>query len=215
MVVQAEGDVIGSNLAARQPDTALFRQWEMAGTSHADAYTLVGLNDSGDGTAATTMFNFMRTAYNPIGCDSPINAGPHHWIVQAAFHGLDTWVRTVQDPNVADIAPAHGAPLSALSNSPVILDRDAQGNALGGVRSPHVDAPVATIDSANTGTSFCRLFGRTVPLSVAEILALYPTKMDFTTQWLNALNAGVADGFLLAADVPELDAAANAWQFPN
>ncbi len=40
MVVQAEGDVINSNLLARQPDTALFRAWEMAGTSHADAYTL-------------------------------------------------------------------------------------------------------------------------------------------------------------------------------
>src|SRR6185436_11972827 len=48
MVVQAEGDVIGSNLGARQPDTPTFRSWEIAGTSHADAYTVqVGFADEG------------------------------------------------------------------------------------------------------------------------------------------------------------------------
>jgi len=215
MVVQAEGDVISSNLAARQADTPLFRAWELAGASHADAYTIAGLGDLGDGSIATAMFGYMRAPINPFACDSPINAGPHHWIVQAAFHGLDTWVRTLQDPNVADVAPPVGAPLAVLSSSPVVLERDAQGNALGGVRSPHVDVPVATLDSVNGGIFFCRLFGRTIPLSSDQILALYPTKQDFLDQWVDAINDGIANGFLRPADAAELTAAAEAWNFPN
>lgn len=208
MVVQAEGDVINSNLAARQLDTPLFRQWEMAGTAHADAYTLQGLTDNGDGSAAIAMFGFMRAPNNPFGCDSPINAGGHHWIMQAAFRSLDTWVRT-------GVAPPVGPPLEVVSTSPVVLQRDALGNAIGGVRSPHVDAPVATLDSVNGGIFFCRLFGRTIPFSPAQIQTLYPTKEDFMTQWIDAINSGVADGFLLTEDVAELTAAAEAWDFPN
>ncbi len=210
MVVQAEGDVINSNLAARQPDTLLFRAWELAGTSHADAYTLQGSSDPGDGSGASVMFQFMRTPNNPFGCDSPINAGGHHWNLQAAYHGLDTWVRT-------GVAPPTG-PLLEVTQfppSPVLLARDTNGNALGGVRSPHVDVPVATLDSVNGGIFFCRLFGRTIPLSPAQILALYPTKADFMTLWLDAINDNVASGFLLPADVNELQAAPNAWDFPN
>jgi len=215
MVVQAEGDVINSNLASRQSDTPLFRGWEMAGTSHADAYTLLGIGDLGDGSSATTMFGYMRAPNNPFGCDSPINAGAHNWIVQAAFHALDTWVRTLQDPNVADIAPPSGTPLSVLSSTPVVLHRDPQGNALGGVRSPHVDVPVATLDSVNGGIFFCRLFGRTIPLTSSQILTLYPDKADFMGKWVDAINDGVTNGFLRPAHAGELEAAAEAWDFPN
>ncbi len=219
MVVMAEGDVIRSDLEARQPDTPMFREWEIAGTSHADAYTLQGLSDPGDGSGALAMFGYMRAPTNPFACDNPINAGSHHWVLQAAFHGLDTWVRTLQDPNVAVVAPPQGAPLSVVSSSPLVLDRDTHGNALGGVRSPHVDAPVATLDSVNGasggGFGFCGLFGRTVPLTPAQVLTLYPTKDDFMTNWLGAIYVNVANGFLLQADAGELWAAANAWQFPD
>ncbi len=215
MVVQAEGDVIGSNLDARQPDTSMFRLWEIAGTAHADAYTLAGLSDPGDGSGAIKMFGFLRVPSNPFGCDRAINAGAHHWVLQAAVHGLDTWVRTLQDPNAAVVAPPHGAQLIDLSNTPVVLDRDPHGNALGGVRSPHVDAPVATLDSENGGVFFCRLFGSTTPFTVDKILNLYPTQEDFSAKWLDALNVSVANGFLLPADADELEAAANAWEFPN
>jgi hypothetical protein len=218
MIVQAEGDVTRSNLAARQPaDTSMIREWEIAGTSHADAYTLpVGLSDPGDGTGAATMFQYMRAPINPLGCTNGINAGSHHWVLQAAYHGLDTWVRT-------GVAPPAGPQLNVISSSPVVLARDTYGNALGGVRSPHVDAPVARLDDVNTSLvpppppsfDICTLFGKTIPLTVAQIQALYPTQADFTTQWLNSINANVTNGFLLQADGDELNAAANAWLYPN
>lgn len=209
-VVQAEGDVISSNLAVRQPDTPTFRQWELAGTAHADAYMVgVGFNDRGTGAGAAQMFSLMRTPNPPpSGCASSINAGGHHWTFQAALRGLDTWVRT-------GTAPAVGPLLSVASTSPVVLERDAAGNAVGGVRSPHVDAPVATLTGINSGTGFCRLFGSTAPLTTEQLLERYPTKDDFVAAWQAALDDAVAGGFLLQPDADELLAAAQASTVPN
>ncbi|MFT4519641.1 MAG: hypothetical protein ACI9JM_002038 [Halioglobus sp.] len=212
MVVQAEGDVINSNLIIRQADTPMYRAWEMAGTSHVDAYTLLGIGDPGDGSTAHTMFGFLRAPSNPFNCTNGINAGPQAYIVQAAYRGLDTWIRT-------GVAPPVGARLTDLSSSPVVLARDANGNALGGLRSPHVDAPLATLDSVNSappgGFAFCRLFGRTVPFTPARVVELYPTKFDFTQMWWDAIDASVADGFMLEVDGDDLKAAANAWSYPD
>jgi hypothetical protein len=201
MVVQAEGDVISSNLGARQPDTPKFRSWEMAGTSHADAYTIiVGFSDSGNGNGATQMFGFMRTPL-AAGCDLPVNAGPHHWILNAAFHHLDAWMRT-------GVAPPSAPLLAVASTSPTVLVRDAQGNAVGGIRSPQVDAPVATLTGENTGAGFCRLFGSTTPLTTAQLGGLYSSHADFVTKWSTSLSSAVAAGWILPADQPELLAAA-------
>jgi len=208
MVVQAEGDVIGSNLLSRQPDTALIRTWELAGTAHADSYTFsVGGSDIGDGNGAIQMFGFMQSP-QVLGCAKPINAGPHHWQLQAAVHHLDVWVRTGNGPPVGDL-------LEVASTSPVVLVRDAQGNALGGVRSPHVDAPIARLDGINSGGSFCGLFGSTTPLSSAELLALYPTHDDFVNAWAASLYQSIVDGFILPADGWELLGAAVLSTVPN
>ena len=208
MVVQAEGDVVGSNLGARQPDTPQFRSWEMAGTAHADSYTVsVGVGDVGDGAGDSQMFEFMRSPQN-LGCATPINAGPHYLILQAAFAGLDNWLR-------AGIAPPSAPLLEVVSTDPVVLARDDLGIALGGIRSPHVDAPVAVLTGLNTGPGFCRLFGSTTPLSPAELLALHPTHDDFVAAWTAALDDAVAAGFILSADVPGLVAAAENSTVPD
>jgi hypothetical protein len=207
-VVQAEGDVLGSYVGARQPDTATFRSWELAGTSHADSYTAgVGFGDIGDGNGAVQMLAFLRTPQE-IACDHPINAGPHHWQLQAAFHALDAWVRDGTPP---PIAPR----LEVVSTSPTVLARDFFGNALGGVRSPHVDAPLATLGGINSGSGLCRLFGTTTPFSSQARHTLYPTHEVFVTAWANALADAVAGGFLLQPDADELLAAAEASAFPD
>jgi len=208
MVVQAEGDVIGSNLGARQPDTPKFREWELAGTSHADAYTVaVAHTDTGDGNGAVRMLGFMREPLN-AGCELPINAGPHHWELQAAFYHLEKWVR--------DGTPPPSAPqLQLASTTPVVLARDRYGNALGGVRSPQVDVPIATLNSINSGPTFCRLFGSTTPFSAVQLAALYPTHDDFVSKWLTSISKNLFSGFLLPEDATELFNAAAATTIPN
>ena len=193
MVVQAEGDVIGSNLGARQSDTARFREWELAGTSHADSYTIsVGGSDIGNGAGAAQMFAFMRSPQN-AGCTNPLNAGPHHWLLQSAYHVLDAWVRDGTPPPTV-------APLQVASTSPVVLVRDADGNAVGGVRSPQVDTPVATLTGINSGAGFCVLFGNTVPLTTSQLQAIYPSHSAFVAEWTAAVSSAVAQGFILPDD---------------
>ena len=119
-------------------------------------------------------------------------------------------------PGCEPVSPRRSGRRSrSISSSPVVLARDVYGNALGGVRSPHVDVPIATLNSVNSGVFFCGLFGSTAPLTPGQLLALYPTHEDFVTKWLGAIYTGVANGFLLPADAGELYAAANGSTIPN
>jgi hypothetical protein len=199
MVVQAEGDVIGSDLGARQPDTPRFRSWEMAGTSHADLYTSpVGASDIGDGQGAKSMFALMLDPPGAGACAFPTNAGAHHWILQSAFYRLDRWLRTGTPPPVGPL-------LTVASTGPtVVLARDAHGNALGGIRSPQVDVPVATLTGISSGPGFCRLFGSTVPFPPEKLAALYPRHGAFASAWRRATTAAVDAGFILGKDAGEL-----------
>ena len=58
---------------AQQPNTDKIRTWEIAGTSHADAY-------------------FVGAASSVLGCTTPVNSGPQHNVVEAAFTAFDKWV---------------------------------------------------------------------------------------------------------------------------
>ena len=140
-ILQAEDDV-ARYFPARQPDTERIRTWEMAGTAHADQYTLgVGQTDTGDGAGASQMFARMLNPTNdPLPgllppCPQPVNAGPHHWLLQAALHHLVVWADRGHAPPKAPRIQYDGASYAL----------DANGNVLGGVRSPQVDAPVATL----------------------------------------------------------------------
>ena len=212
-VFMTESDVAFSNLAVRQHNTPKFRMWEVAGTSHYDAYGLItGPTDIGDGQGAVLnladMLDPPTTIPPGFSCDLPINTGGAHWVLDAAVYALNQWV-------VNGTPPPIGQPLQTTSVSPVVYAVDANGNALGGVRSPQVDAPVAAIGgSGNSGTgpigAFCGLFGTTVPLSPSQLHALYPTHRRFVRAVNHATVKATRAGFLLPADAVELRAAAAA-----
>lgn len=213
IVVQAEGDVIGMEGESRQPaTTAMVREWEMAGTAHADSYTLIGAGDPGDGSRTHTMFGFLREPRNNFNCVNGFSAGPHWLIVQAAHTALDNWITT-------SIAPPNPPLLTVQSTSPFTLSRDVHGNALGGIRTPHVDVPIATLDDDNAappgGFPFCALFGRTIPFSEAKVMQLYPTHADFIQQWSASVDASVAAGFVPFEEGVFLKDAASGWLYPE
>jgi hypothetical protein len=200
LVLQSETDV---NEGARQDDSPTFRLWEMAGTSHVDAYTVgIGLGDDGDGRAEIAMFEAMR---NPpsIGCDVPMNAGPSHVIVEAAMLRLNRWIRLGIEP---PMAPR----LQVTSFSPTTYARDANGNVLGGIRTPHVDAPIAVVTNAGQGGPglLCRLVGATFPFDGAKLGSLYRSHERFATSWRTAMNHAVNAGFVLPPDARLVDRAA-------
>jgi hypothetical protein len=87
---------------------------------------------------------------------------------------------------------------------------DANGNVQGGVRSPHVDVPVAAIRGvAPPGPSFCALFGSDTPFSASQLATMYNhSHSQFVAAWSQSVDNVVASGYLLAADAPMLKSSA-------
>ncbi|HXY92517.1 MAG TPA: alpha/beta hydrolase domain-containing protein [Acidimicrobiia bacterium] len=207
LVFQTETDVSFSNLGVRQPDTRTYRLWEGAGTSHYDFYGLgIQSTDTGDGRGGVAMLQSMQNPTNQpnanFTCGVPINTGPAHYILDAAFYQLNRWVSK-------GILPPVAPRLQTTRISPVVFATDANGNALGGIRTPAVDAPVATLTGRPPGgNSFCFLFGTTTPLTPSQLRLLYPSHRKFVSAWTKATNSARAAGFLTAADAKELERAA-------
>jgi hypothetical protein len=78
---------------------------------------------------------------------------------------------------------------------------------LGGIRTPGVDAPVATLSGLPTGqggTSFCAIFGTTTPFTPAHLAALYPNHSQLASKWGLATRSALRHGFITSADAREL-----------
>ena len=201
---ETETDVYNSNLTDRlhYGNPKWFRLWEVAGSSHYDYYGLaIGPNDTGNGQGAVenlaAMQNPTRTPAGGFNCAVPINTGGTHWALDAAVYWLNRWV--------VDGTPPPRAPLLATTHvSPVVYKLDANGNAIGGVRTPQVDAPIAALGSQGNSGGFCFLFGSTVPYSAAHLASLYKTHGQFVSAWARAIHRDRAAGFLLPADAVEL-----------
>jgi hypothetical protein len=209
---ETETDVSGSNLADRLfvGDPSEFRLWEVAGSSHYDYYGLVvGPTDTGNGEGAVENLSGMQfppTSPGPLpSCALPINTGGTHWVLDAAIYWLNQWV-------VNGAPPPQPPYLGTTGSSPVAFARDASGNVVGGVRSPQVDVPIATLGGTGNSPAFCSLFGTTVAFSFSHVAALYPSHFQFVTRWEQAAQDDALHGYLVPADVTELDnAAAASW----
>ncbi len=196
MGVEMETDIFFRGAAATpQPDAGNFRLWEVAGTAHYDAYGVVkGPYDrGGDPGVAKVIETRSGDAAGIIECEQPINDGPGHWVLKAAIAALNHWVRT------GEAAPTAGR--LARSDDGTALLRDHLGNATGGIRTPYVEAPVATFSgTGQTGSSFCFLFGTTALFDEATLSQLYPGRDAYIEAIDRTTDSAVKRGFLLPAD---------------
>ncbi len=209
LAFETETDLaLGGYVGDRQPDSAWFRDWEVAGTAHADDYTLLGMADTGRTNMATAIVTH-DTPIPVLGCTSAPNAGPQHWVLDAAIAALNRWVRT-------GTPPPHGPRLTITAGTHRVVRRDGLGDAVGGIRTPQLDVPVAALSGTappgQGGT--CNLFGSTVPFERAVLASLYPTHADYVSKFDQATRRAVTAGFILPADASELEAAASASSVP-
>jgi hypothetical protein len=191
--VQSEVDVssVLDSYAARQPDNSRFRLWEVAGTAHADAHLLAS-NASG------------------LDCGAPINDGTMHLVAKAALRALTTWVETGK-------APVHASRFDMTSGQPPRIERDADGIALGGIRTPPVDVPVADLSGVPgpNPSVICLLLGSTTPFSVARLDQLYPSRTAYLHKYDADVEATIRAGFVLPEDRAALLAFADPSSIPN
>ena len=210
LTFQTETDLLGLRfLPDRQPAGPNFRLWEVAGTAHADVYTLfVGFSDTGDSPEAAAIIVNAKPIPGIIECQSPVNSGPAHFVLKAAFVALDRWIATGEAPPQS--------PSIAVAGSPAAIERDALGNAMGGIRTPHLDAPIATLSGeGQKGGAFCGLFGTTTPFDAATLGSLYGSEADYVAAVRAATDRAVAEGWVLPADAPLFGAAAELVRFPG
>jgi hypothetical protein len=99
--------------------------------------------------------------------------------------------------------------LDVAAGPPPTIMQDAHGNALGGIRTPQVDVPIATLSGAGpSGASFCFLFGTTTPFDSTTLASLYPKHSKYVSAVKKAKNAAVKAGFILKVDAAEIASAA-------
>jgi hypothetical protein len=132
--------------------------------------------------------------------DLPVNAGPQHYVMNAAVARLDEWVRGGTRPPAA-------APLEVVDGAFALDD---VGNVKGGIRTPHVDVPAAVLSGfGNSGAPVAFLAGTTIPLDPATLAARYTGRADYLARFAAATDDAVARGFVLAADAAEITAIAD------
>jgi hypothetical protein len=187
---------------ARRPDDRRLRVWEVPGAAHTDNYMFGGGNrDNGRQPIADLAKVFVPTRQGPLSLEAvPLNPGmPHHYVGQAAVAALDGWLRTGRPPaSTARIVLAPGTRDD--------VRRDAQGIALGGVRSPWVDVPTIRLSGKGDPKSFVgSLAGSGLQLTKAELSALYPGgKAEYLRKFTAALDAAIRRGHVLRDDRAEI-----------
>jgi hypothetical protein len=92
--------------------------------------------------------------------------------------------------------------LETTNTSPPHFVVDADGIVVGGIRTPAVDAPVATLSGLGQtgGTQFCNIFGTTVPFSEAQLADHYDDHGRFVRAWARATLHSLFRGYLRPAD---------------
>jgi hypothetical protein len=181
LVLESEFDVLRS-WRARQPDSEHFRLWEVAGSTHQDAYV-----------ERTLHAQFARDLDQRLpGCDCAVNDMPFHYVENAALSGLRQWAR--------DGSSAPELPRIALQDGEVV--RDEYGNARGGIRLPYLDVPIAQYGPVGT-PDFCALRGFVKPFTPDQLAALYPTRDAYLDRFDAATRVAVEAGYLLGPDAAE------------
>lgn len=192
---------------------ANYALWEIAGAAHSDLWIgwhqeagqgarMAGLPRQPDESLHEVAGNYGEQLHPLLGvCTAAGAAFPTRYAVNAALQALHDWTGQGK-------APPSGPRYQFDAGGK--LARDAHGNALGGIRYPPVDVPVASYRSTD-----CQLGGITVPFTELQLQGLYPTHADYFCRMQAATRATVAAGWLLPADAAELMArverAANRW----
>jgi hypothetical protein len=182
-----------NEISSLQPDTDRMRTWSVAGTSHSDwasfavRYALLRR----DQPTASLQDNCARPSRSRI---------PDRYTISSAIHHLVAWSRNGTAPPTA--------PLIALADDGLTVQRDVRGNALGGLRLAPFAVPVALDTGVNENPpgagGLCFLNGTHIPFDTATLNTLYPDRQTYLGQFLRAVADNVRDGYVLPADALEL-----------
>jgi len=206
--INTEYDVVSGDALEKQPDTAHFRSWDVAGTSHVDQHLRVSrealeLRDNGVS---------LEAKMAPL-CAAPSigTRVPTTYVVASAFDKLAVWAAGGKAPPSAphlDITQVNPRP--ELS----IVARTSDGLAKGGIQLSELAVPTqinvglgqpANPDAAKAGgeaigAGACVRWGSSLDMSVDRLNTLYPSHADYVAKVKKVTAANVKAGYILADD---------------
>ena len=187
MVVNSELEAMAC-LDVRQPDTDTFRYWEAAGTSHVSAQV--------QGPRA-------RKYQREFGQELPVTPGMNRIsllpLYDAAIHHLRAWA--------AGEGPPPEQPKIEFADGDVV--RDEHGIAVGGIRLPAAEVPVATNSAIPLGPGIYPLLqGSSSPFPAEKIVELHGDEASYAAKVEEAARACEKAGVVLPRDVEPLIAEA-------
>ena len=176
-------------LPARQPDSTTFRLWEVAGTSHVNIPRSMAASGTNEGP------NWM--SYQPA--------------YQAAIRHTHDWVGSgTEPPRMPRITMT-----DAQSGRPTI-QRDANGNAMGGIRLPDLAVPTARHRGAGrfgggSDNRFSFLYGLSQNFDDEKLAKLYLNRTGFLEKYERELERCVQAGVILEEDIGSMRNRAIEW----
>lgn len=129
----------------------------------------------------------------------PASHVPLRYVLNAGYHHLTDWV-------LKNKQPPRGEPIALASLNPVVIARDSDGIALGGIRQADVDVPIAVNRGDQIGMSpGCPgNYGMHIPFSDETLSQRYPTKAAYVRAVTEAVKRNVHEGFLVKEDGDEV-----------
>ena len=180
---------IYGTLGYRRPDSKTYRLYEVPGMSH--------INNQPD--------NPVSGFAGSVSCDRPAAARPSAFrqtdIWAMAFDNLVRWITT-------GVAPPHALRI-ALAADRTTDQRDARGNAIGGVRNVFVDVPTASIIPTSLAPGGvvmnpCAYVGYQLDFSSAQLKHLYRNHAGYVRQVTTDAAKLVRQHLLLPEDARRL-----------
>jgi hypothetical protein len=217
ITVITETDLIGTAgvagfVTADQDDTNRLRIWEIAGAAHVDTY-IFGATAIDSGSAPVAQ---LAAAYAPTDTVAGgklaklVNSAPqHHYVLSTALWNLDRWVK---DGKMPPVALRMKTLAGDKPGAPPQLVLNANGDAVGGIRTPWEDVPTARLSGlGNSPGAIGALFGVTEPFDQAKLDKLYPGgRAEYLKKFDKALESAIKSGFILRADGADIKALAAA-----
>ena len=184
--------------SATQPDDDEFRLWEIAGASHAS-----GSSDTIERVFARDIGGPRPTAAIPGGPQpNDLDRAP---VMGAFYRDLRPWL--------VERTPPPSLPRIVLDESGAIR-RDEHSIAVGGIRLPDVEVPLATLTAETGVEGLGGLGGARHDFDEATIRKLYVSRDDYLARYDAAVDAGVRAGFVLETDADDLRRVARERDLP-
>jgi streptogramin lyase len=173
----------------------------VAGAAHADPWEARSFANATDARRATGPDSTPPLACLPTGVQDTDFPARH--AINAAWRQLDDWVRRGLPPPRAQPLQLRMPAVSPFDPERAFVTDEA-GNALGGVRSPLVDVPVARYVGAKTGSFSCMFDGYLYPFDGSRLRQLHGSAKNYVRRVKASARDLRRSGWLTAEDAREI-----------